>query len=1208
MKQKLLLFLITCVLQYPLLGKTFSEDDPTFIDYLTDDYDGFSAVFLEDRTVVEFPLTPCNTPSIDDLVSSLSVSINSNSSIVVNASGGGTLSYQWQVSTDGGNTFNNLGNGANYSGVASNKLLLLTIPENFNSYQYRCLVSEGSCTATSGVTTLQVSTNPLCSSTPTQFCCEYVSSVQLNGVTFNGNTGYTGPGYYDYTSVKIPDVPAGSTIPLSVTVVTNSTYQEYVKMWIDFNRNGTPGDETNELVFDQNAFFDGTHVFSGNITIPADAYNGNLYARIIMQYAGSPDVCGEYDYGNTLDFRIPVVGGIDPISLSVGVQDVGESGGNVTSSPAGIDTDANVYENVFAVDTEVRLTANPQEGSKFIDWSGDIAATDNPLSVLMNSSKNIVARFSLLPNATNVAITGTTSVGKELVGYYDYEGNTENGSTYQWYLSDNASGTGAIAISGATSKTYTLTGDDAAKYIAFEVIPGDGADVGNAVKSSFQGPILDPIVLSSSPTLTFNSSTGLSDNIAEDGEGGSKNITDIDIQIHDISDIEGTKMNTLTWQPASFLSSTDVNYTGLTNPGNEGSKGMLIKAVDGSEFKLIQFQYYNWGDTEALTNTIKGYRNNLEVASTTFQGYDPAYAPQTVTLPASFSNVDEVRFYISAGGYVGDQSYTNHSINSIKIGSPIASIPPTVTDDYISIIGASGTGGSFRIGDTVTASWDNTATGDNNTTINEVTVDFTEFGGESAIFATNSADVWTATYTITSGAVDAANRNIKVSATNNDGTTTIKDNSNAVVDNEAPTVTDGNIFISGATGNNGIFIGGDTVKVIWDNTASGDNNSDLLSSVAIDFTAFGGGNNILASYSEGKWTATYTLTSDNISGSNLNVSVTVTDNAGNTTTTNDSSNVTADTVIPSAPVSPDLTVASDTGSSATDNITNDTTPTFTGTAEANSTVTIISSIDGSLGTTTADGLGNWNLTATTLTETSHSLTAKAIDAAGNSSGASSALEITIDITAPSAPLGLMAEAYNKQITVQWSANVENDLISYQVYGGTSSGPMNKLATTPIGTVGYIHSSLINGTAYYYRITSIDFAGNESSYSNEISATPKATQTITFSPLSSRTYGDPNFDPGATSNNNTLAVTYTSSNTGVATIVNGKIHIVGVGLTDITASQAGDASHADAADVTQSLTVTQAAITVSADAKSKIYGEIDPVLTYQITSGTLVGND
>ncbi|WP_308427664.1 MBG domain-containing protein, partial [Salinimicrobium marinum] len=34
----------------------------------------------------------------------------------------------------------------------------------------------------------------------------------------------------------------------------------------------------------------------------------------------------------------------------------------------------------------------------------------------------------------------------------------------------------------------------------------------------------------------------------------------------------------------------------------------------------------------------------------------------------------------------------------------------------------------------------------------------------------------------------------------------------------------------------------------------------------------------------------------------------------------------------------------------------------------------------------------------------------------------------------------------------------------------------------------------------------------------------------------------------------------------------------------------------------------AAITVSADAKSKIYGEIDPVLTYQITSGTLVGND
>src|SRR5207248_1171126 len=39
-----------------------------------------------------------------------------------------------------------------------------------------------------------------------------------------------------------------------------------------------------------------------------------------------------------------------------------------------------------------------------------------------------------------------------------------------------------------------------------------------------------------------------------------------------------------------------------------------------------------------------------------------------------------------------------------------------------------------------------------------------------------------------------------------------------------------------------------------------------------------------------------------------------------------------------------------------------------------------------------------------------------------------------------------------------------------------------------------------------------------------------------------------------------------------------------------------------------LTVMPAAITITADAKSKVYGASDPGLTYQITSGGLIGSD
>ncbi|MBS1533168.1 MAG: gliding motility-associated C-terminal domain-containing protein, partial [Bacteroidetes bacterium] len=43
-------------------------------------------------------------------------------------------------------------------------------------------------------------------------------------------------------------------------------------------------------------------------------------------------------------------------------------------------------------------------------------------------------------------------------------------------------------------------------------------------------------------------------------------------------------------------------------------------------------------------------------------------------------------------------------------------------------------------------------------------------------------------------------------------------------------------------------------------------------------------------------------------------------------------------------------------------------------------------------------------------------------------------------------------------------------------------------------------------------------------------------------------------------------------------------------------------------VSANLSITQSAITVTADAKTKVYGQSDPALTYQVTSGALVGSD
>jgi hypothetical protein len=104
-----------------------------------------------------------------------------------------------------------------------------------------------------------------------------------------------------------------------------------------------------------------------------------------------------------------------------------------------------------------------------------------------------------------------------------------------------------------------------------------------------------------------------------------------------------------------------------------------------------------------------------------------------------------------------------------------------------------------------------------------------------------------------------------------------------------------------------------------------------------------------------------------------------------------------------APSTPDLDASTDSGNN-TDNITNYKKPTFNGTAEAGSTVTLYDG-QASLGSTTADvgstddnGNKGWIFTvpnAKALSDADHSITAQATDEAGNKA-TSNVLSVTID--------------------------------------------------------------------------------------------------------------------------------------------------------------------------------------------------------------------
>ncbi|MEM5552838.1 Ig-like domain-containing protein, partial [Pseudoalteromonas neustonica] len=198
--------------------------------------------------------------------------------------------------------------------------------------------------------------------------------------------------------------------------------------------------------------------------------------------------------------------------------------------------------------------------------------------------------------------------------------------------------------------------------------------------------------------------------------------------------------------------------------------------------------------------------------------------------------------------------------------------------------------------------------------------------------------------------------------------------------------------------------------------------------------------------------------------------------------------ITLDTVVPSTPSIPDLDTASDTGTSNTDNITTDTTPTLNGTATVGDVITLTSNVDGVLGTVTVPAGGIWSFTpSSAISAGSHTITAYASDLAGNNSTLSALLSITIDAGASTPTITTPIEGDGKV-----NASEDNDV----VISGSGAEAGASVRVSVDGVIGTVTadgsgnwtlaggneldiSSLNNGTLSI-NVTQTDTAGNTSS--------------------------------------------------------------------------------------------------------------------------------
>ncbi len=659
-------------------------------------------------------------------------------------------------------------------------------------------------------------------------------------------------------------------------------------------------------------------------------------------------------------------------------------------------------------------------GSISVDKDGTGAfltgATTGTSTITVSANNSTVGSFELgavtlqefvTSGVWNVYLTANKLGG----GTIDLSGSPVTGTAG----ADNYSGAWTSAFSGVQITSFTVhftesnSNNENLSLRSFNVV----AAYGLAPTVSSVSPTSGSTVGGTSVTITGTNLTGAT-GVSFGGTAGTGVVVNgaTSVTVNSPAHAAGVVDITVTTANGTSATSASDQFTyaaltpTITSATYDASTGALVvtgtnfAATSGATNDIVASKFTltgEGGSTYTLTTTPNVEISSATAFTLTLSAVDRAGVNVLLNKNGATSTGGTTYNLAGAAGFVAAAASTADASATISVSNSA----PIVIDAKISISGASGTGGAYKIGDTVTATWNNTvASGDKNTNISTVTVDFSQFGGGAAVSASNSSNTWTATYPIVAGAINGTtNRNVSVTATDSNAqSTTTADTTNATVDNQAPAApsTPDLSFLYDSGSSN-------TDNITSVTTPSIGGTAEASSTVTLYDTD---GTTVLgtATATGGNWS----ITSSALSEGSHTLTAKATDAAGNVSVASSGLSVTIDTSAPAAPSTPDLSSGSDSGSSNTDNITSVTTPTFTGTAEASSTVTLYDT-DGTtvLGTATATG-GNWSITSSALSEGSHTVTAKATDVAGNVGTASSGLGVTIDTTAPTTTIATAA--------------------------------------------------------------------------------------------------------------------------------------------------------------------------------------------------------
>ncbi len=828
-------------------------------------------------------------------------------------------------------------------------------------------------------------------------------SVKLFSFGMQGETSQSATTFNFYYDPNAPAAPIitqisndsfqvgdGVTADNTLTISGTSEANLVVRIYLDNVQIGTAtANSSGQWTFD----YQSTTLADGSYQLTADTYYLSLVSAISTQFPVTVD---------TLDPPVPVITGISP--------DNGGSGSDGITNTNNINiagtSEANSSVTVTLDGVRIGSTAVDGGGNWNFNYTavglGEgahsfvVSATDGAGNRSSSSGPFTIEVDTLAPSAaTNLAFSpdaGTVGDGATNTGAIVVSGTAEAGASVE--LFQDGVSAGITTVDGTGNWSFDFSGSPLAdgSYV-FTAVVTDVAGNGSAISADLN--IIVSTLVPATPALTsITTDTGIvGDWLTSDGQllfAGTSPDPNVVIRLY----INGSEVTSGLSDGAGNWS---IDYSSVDLATGTYSVSVLAESVAGtqSSFSSATSLYIDKLAPNAPVIT--------SISSDTAVVGDGVTSDATLTIIGTAENNATIALYVD-GVLLSSTTATSSGNWSLAFnpGADGNYVLTATAQDLATNISVFSTGytvvldtaapatpviSGFSQDTGVAGDW---ITSDNQLDITgsaeasasiEVFIDAVSAGSVSADGSGN----WS--FGPTSPLADGS-YNFTAQATDTAGNVSVVSGATAItVDGSigAPTI----VSVSSDTGNAGDGITYDNQLVISGTTDANDDVEVFVDGVSVGTTTANGA---------GAWSFDYTGTT--LADGSYVLTAQASDNSGNISVVSADFNLTIDSVIAQPVVA---SITTDTATAA-DGITSDNQLLFNGTAEIGASVEVFMDA-GSIGTTTADGSGNWsfNYTGTTLADGSYVITAQATDIAGNVSVLSANFNLTVDATAPAAP-------------------------------------------------------------------------------------------------------------------------------------------------------------------------------------------------------------